>query len=64
MLARDLVNEPANILGPVEFAAKAKALTKLGVEVEILGRAGAEEAWTWRRCSASRRARRGRPASR
>jgi leucyl aminopeptidase len=35
-LARDLVNEPANILGPVEFAAKAKELEKLGVEVEIL----------------------------
>ena len=36
MLARDLVNEPANILGPVEFAARAEALTALGVEVEIL----------------------------
>ena len=36
MLARDLVNEPANILGPEEFAAKAKELEKLGVEVEIL----------------------------
>ncbi|MBW3098715.1 leucyl aminopeptidase [Pseudohoeflea coraliihabitans] len=35
-LARDLVNEPANILGPVEFAERAKALEKLGVEVEIL----------------------------
>ena len=35
-IARDLVNEPANILGPVEFAAKAKELEKLGVEVEIL----------------------------
>ncbi|MCK3775337.1 leucyl aminopeptidase [Ensifer sesbaniae] len=35
-LARDLVNEPANVLGPVEFAAKAKDLEKLGVEVEIL----------------------------
>jgi len=35
-LARDMVNEPANILGPVEFAAKAKELEKLGVEVEIL----------------------------
>ena len=35
-LARDLVNEPANILGPVEFAKKAIALEKLGVEVEIL----------------------------
>lgn len=36
LLARDLVNEPANFLGPVEFAAKAKALTKLGCKVEIL----------------------------
>ncbi|TRA95268.1 MULTISPECIES: leucyl aminopeptidase [Rhizobium/Agrobacterium group] len=35
-IARDLVNEPANILGPVEFAARAKALERLGVEVEIL----------------------------
>ncbi len=36
-LARDLVNEPANVLGPAEFAARAKALTKLGVQVEVLG---------------------------
>lgn len=35
-LARDLVNEPANILGPVELADKTKALEKLGVDVEIL----------------------------
>ncbi len=35
-LARDLINEPANVLGPLEFAAKAKELEKLGVEVEIL----------------------------
>ena len=35
-LARDCVNEPANVLGPVEFARKAKNLEKLGVEVEIL----------------------------
>ncbi len=35
--ARDLVNEPANILGTLEFAAKAKELEKLGVEVDILG---------------------------
>lgn len=35
-LARDLVNEPANILGPVEFAKKASALEALGVDVEIL----------------------------
>ena len=36
LLARDLVNEPANILGPVEFAAKAKELETLGVKVEVL----------------------------
>ncbi len=36
MLARDLVNEPANVLGPVEFANRAKELEKLGVKVEIL----------------------------
>ncbi|MBD8553054.1 leucyl aminopeptidase [Rhizobium sp. CFBP 8762] len=36
ILARNLVNEPANVLGPVEFAAQAKALEALGVEVEIL----------------------------
>ncbi|MGL4441831.1 MAG: leucyl aminopeptidase [Bosea sp. (in: a-proteobacteria)] len=36
-LARDLVNEPPNVLGPEEFAGYAEALTKLGVEVEILG---------------------------
>ncbi len=35
-LARDLVNEPANILGTVEFAAKAKELEALGVKVETL----------------------------
>ena len=38
-LARDLVNEPANILFPIEFAARAKALSKSGVEVEILNAA-------------------------
>ena len=36
ILARDLVNEPPNVLGPVEFAARAEALSKLGVEVEVL----------------------------
>ncbi len=35
-LARDLVNEPANMLGPVEFAEKARQLSALGVKVEIL----------------------------
>ncbi|HSM20222.1 MAG TPA: leucyl aminopeptidase, partial [Hyphomicrobiales bacterium] len=36
MLARDLVNEPANSLGPIEFARKAQALSKLGVAVDVL----------------------------
>ena len=35
-LARDLVNEPANVLGPAEFAAKARELGGLGVKVEVL----------------------------
>ncbi|HEY2070058.1 MAG TPA: leucyl aminopeptidase [Rhizomicrobium sp.] len=38
--ARDLINEPPNILYPAEFARRAKAnLTKLGVKVDILGEA-------------------------
>jgi leucyl aminopeptidase len=36
-LARDLVNEPANVLGPAEFATRAGALSKRGVRVEVLG---------------------------
>ena len=36
LLARDLVNEPANALGPVEFAARIKEMEALGVTVEIL----------------------------
>ena len=35
-LARNLVNEPPNVLFPAEFADRAKALDKLGVEVNIL----------------------------
>ena len=35
-IARNLVNEPPNILFPVEFADRAKALEKLGVEVNAL----------------------------
>jgi leucyl aminopeptidase len=38
-LTRDLVSEPANVLYPVEFARRAKELTKLGVKVQILGEA-------------------------
>ncbi|HXQ84814.1 MAG TPA: leucyl aminopeptidase [Xanthobacteraceae bacterium] len=36
VLARDLVNEPANILYPGEFARRASSLGKLGVNVEVL----------------------------
>src|SRR5262245_21619233 len=34
--ARDLVNEPANVLFPEEFARRAGSLKKLGVAVEVL----------------------------
>ncbi len=36
LLARDLVNEPANVLGPVEFAEIVSGLASLGLQVEIL----------------------------
>jgi leucyl aminopeptidase len=36
-LARDLVNEPPNVLTPAEFARRAGELEKLGVEIETLG---------------------------
>jgi leucyl aminopeptidase len=36
LMARDLVNEPANVLYPEEFARRASALKKAGVAVEVL----------------------------
>jgi leucyl aminopeptidase len=36
LIARDLVNEPANVLYPVEFARRAQNLKKAGVSVEVL----------------------------
>ena len=36
LLARDLVNEPANVLYPEEFARRAADLKKVGVAVEVL----------------------------
>jgi leucyl aminopeptidase len=36
IIARDLVNEPPNILFPAEFARRAGALRKLGVGIDIL----------------------------
>jgi leucyl aminopeptidase len=43
MTARDLVNEPANALGPVEFADRVKELEGSGLEVEILDAEQLEE---------------------
>ncbi len=37
LLARNLVNEPPNVLNPESFAKRAKALKEVGVEVEVLG---------------------------
>jgi leucyl aminopeptidase len=37
-MARDLVNEPANVLYPEEFARRTAALRKVGVVVEVLDR--------------------------
>jgi len=36
LMARDLVNEPANVLYPEEFARRTGALKKVGVAVEVL----------------------------
>ncbi|MBI1202781.1 MAG: leucyl aminopeptidase [Rhodopseudomonas sp.] len=36
LMARDLVNEPANVLYPEEFARRAMALKKVGVTIEVL----------------------------
>jgi leucyl aminopeptidase len=36
-LTRELICEPANVLGTEEFAKRAEKLEKLGVEIEILG---------------------------
>jgi len=44
VLARDLVHEPPNVLGPVELAGQAEALGALGVEVEVLTEREMEEA--------------------
>jgi leucyl aminopeptidase len=36
LIARDLINEPPNVLYPIEFARRASSLKKLGVAVEVL----------------------------
>ena len=42
LLARELIYEPANVLGTEELAARAQELTALGVQVEVLGQAELE----------------------
>jgi leucyl aminopeptidase len=37
--ARDLITEPPNVIYPASYAAECRALSKLGVKVEILGEA-------------------------
>ncbi|BDA84050.1 putative cytosol aminopeptidase [Aureimonas sp. SA4125] len=39
ILARDLVNEPANVLGPIEYVDQINELSAQGIDVEILGEA-------------------------
>ena len=39
ILTRDLVSEPANVIYPKTLAQEARKLSKLGVKVEVLGRA-------------------------
>ncbi|MBE8219933.1 MAG: leucyl aminopeptidase [Alphaproteobacteria bacterium] len=43
ILARDLMNEPANILSPPEFAKRARTLSKVGVKVEVLSESQMEK---------------------
>ncbi|MEM6847531.1 MAG: leucyl aminopeptidase [Pseudomonadota bacterium] len=42
IMARNLVNEPANVLGPEEFATRAAGLSELGVAVSVLDQAAIE----------------------
>jgi leucyl aminopeptidase len=37
LIARDLVSEPPNVLNPVEMARRCEELTRLGLEIEVLG---------------------------
>jgi leucyl aminopeptidase len=42
LLARDLINEPPNMLGTEEFAAQARSLTSLGLAIDVMGQAELE----------------------
>ena len=50
IIARDLVNEPPNVLFPVEFARRASALRKLGVGIDVLDMARSEERRVGKEC--------------
>ena len=54
IVARELVNEPPNVLYPVEFARRASQLKKFGVDVEVLD-VKAMKKLGMRRCHRSRR---------
>jgi leucyl aminopeptidase len=43
ILARNLISEPPNVLGPVEFAERLRGLADLGVSVEVVEPAALEE---------------------
>lgn len=43
MMARELVNEPPNVLNPPEFATRCRSLSKLGVKVTVLSEAKMKE---------------------
>ncbi len=46
-LARDLVNEPSNILNPETYAKKIKGLSKIGLKVEVLNEAKMKKLGMW-----------------
>jgi len=47
IFARDLVNEPPNVIFPANYAERLQTLSKLGVEVEVLGEAEMEKLGMW-----------------
>ena len=59
IIARELVNEPPNVLYPVEFARRASQLQETRRRCRGARRQGDDQARHGRACSASRRARRG-----
>jgi leucyl aminopeptidase len=47
VFARDLVNEPPNVIFPGNYAARLQTLSDLGVKVEVLGEAEMEKLGMW-----------------